>query len=296
MTTLISPASLRRATLAALATNIGIVITGGVVRVTGSGLGCPNWPQCEPGSLVPTVASEHTNWQTAIEFGNRLLTFIVLAAVIWVVVALRRHATDMPRLRRVAWLLPAGVLTQAIIGGITVLTGLAPIAVAVHFLLSMALIAVAMLVHREVTAHAHHRPAVRSVQHLTTAVVAVTSVVLLLGTVVTGAGPHGGDTVAPRLPVNIRLVAIAHADMVWLLLGLTVALLVATRQADTALRHSVVALLALQLTQGGIGYVQYWLGIPASVVSLHIAGAAILWAFTINVFWHARGPLLTRTA
>jgi len=137
MTTLTTPSSLRRATLAALVTNIGIVITGGVVRVSGSGLGCPTWPQCEPGSLVPTAASEHTTWQTAIEFGNRLLTFVVLAAVIMVVVALRRHTASRLRLRRFAWFLPIGVVTQAIVGGITVLTGLAPATVAVHFLLSM---------------------------------------------------------------------------------------------------------------------------------------------------------------
>lgn len=293
MTTLILPPSVRRATLAALLTNLGIVITGGVVRVSGSGLGCASWPQCEPGSFVPTAASEHTTWQTAIEFGNRLLTFIVLAAVIAVVFQLRRHAKHLTSLRKRAWLLPAGVITQAIIGGVTVLTGLAPITVAIHFLLSMGLIAIAVLVHLEVSvASALRQPASRSIQHMTTAVMTVTSVVLLLGTVVTGAGPHGGDTTAPRLGVNIRLAAIAHADTVWLLLGLTIALLVATRQADQALRTSVTVLFGMQLSQGGIGYLQYWLGIPASLVSLHIAGAAILWACTINVFWRARATVL----
>lgn len=294
MTTSTLPASVGRATLAALVTNIGIVITGGVVRVSGSGLGCPNWPQCEPGSLVPTAASEHTNWQTAIEFGNRLLTFVVLAAVVAVVLQLRRHAATQTRLRRFAWLLPVGVVAQAVVGGITVLTGLAPLTVATHFLLSMGLIAVAMFVHREVSAGTPSAiPASQSVQHLTTAVAAVTGAVLVLGTLVTGAGPHGGDASAPRLPLNIRLAAIAHADAVWLLLGLTIALVVATRQADRTLRASVLILFGIQLTQGSIGYLQYWLGIPASIVSLHIAGAAILWAFTINVFWRARGPLLT---
>lgn len=297
MTTFPLPVSVRRATVAALITNIGIVITGGIVRVSGSGLGCPTWPQCEPGSLIPTAASEHTTWQTAIEFGNRLLTFVVLAAVIAVVFTLRRHAPELTRLRKIAWLLPAGVITQAIVGGITVLTGLAPWTVATHFLLSMALIAVAMLMHREVTAGPRQvAPANRSIQHMTTAVAAVTSVVLVLGTLVTGAGPHGGDSAAARLPINIRLAAIAHADAVWLLLGLTVALLVATRQADHALRTSVVVLFGVQLTQGGIGYLQYWLGIPATLVSFHIAGAAILWAFTINVFWRARGPLFTASS
>lgn len=294
MTTLTLPPSVGRATLAALVTNIGIVITGGVVRVSGSGLGCPSWPQCEPGSLVPNAASEHATWQTAVEFGNRLLTFVVLAAVVMVVFELRRHTPTHTRLRRLAWLLPLGVVAQAAVGGITVLTGLAPMTVAIHFLLSMGLIAVAMLVHREVSSGKHTvTPASRTVQHMTTAVVAASSAVLLLGTLVTAAGPHGGDSAAARLPLNIRLVAIAHADAVWLLLGLTVALLVATRQAHHALRISVVILFGIQLTQGSIGYLQYWLGIPASIVSFHIAGAAILWAFTINVFWRARGPLFT---
>lgn len=292
MTISAAPTSLRRATVAALATNIGIVITGGVVRVSGSGLGCPTWPQCEPGSLVPTAASEHTTWQTAIEFGNRLLTFVVLAAVVMVVWELRKHASSRARLQRFAWLLPIGVVTQAIVGGITVLTGLHPATVATHFLLSIGLIAVAMIVYREaITGHVI-KPASRAVQHMTTAVMAVTSVVLLLGTVVTGAGPHGGDPAAARFPVNIRLAAIAHADAVWMLLGLTVALIVVTRNADAALKRSVVVLFAIQLAQGGIGYLQYWLGIPATIVSFHIAGAAILWAFTVNVFWLARGPIL----
>lgn len=292
MTTPTAPASLRRATIAALATNIGIVITGGVVRVSGSGLGCPTWPQCEPGSLVPTAASEHTTWQTAIEFGNRLLTFVVLAAVVMVVWELRKHAAMRPRLRQFAWLLPIGVITQAIVGGITVLTGLAPATVAAHFLLSIGLIAVATIVYREAVTGDTVKPASRSVQHMTTAVVAVTSVVLMLGTVVTGAGPHGGDPAAARFPVNIRLAAIAHADAVWLLVGLTIALIVVTRNADSVLKRSVVVLFGIQLAQGGIGYLQYWLGIPATVVSFHIAGAAILWAYTINVFWLARGPVL----
>lgn len=287
-----APTSLRRATVAALATNIGIVITGGVVRVSGSGLGCPTWPQCEPGSLVPTAASEHTTWQTAIEFGNRLLTFVVLAAVVMVVWELRKHASSRPHLRRFAWLLPIGVVTQAIVGGITVLTGLHPATVATHFLLSIGLIAVATIVYREAITGHKIKPASRAVQHMTTAVMAVTSVVLLLGTVVTGAGPHGGDPAAARFPVNIRLAAIAHADAVWMLLGLTVALIVVTRNADAVLKRSVVVLFAIQLAQGGIGYLQYWLGIPATIVSFHIAGAAILWAFTVNVFWLARGPIL----
>lgn len=292
MTTSTIPPSLTRATIAAVLANIGIVISGGVVRVSGSGLGCPTWPQCEPGSLVPTAASEHTTWQTAIEFGNRLLTFVVLAAVVLVLFELRKRWPTETRLRRFAWLLPIGVAAQVVVGGITVLTGLAPYTVATHFLLSMGLIAVAVIVHREVTATANDVPATRTVQHVTTAVTVVTGVVLLLGTVVTGAGPHGGDVTAPRLPVNIRLAAIAHADAVWLLLGITVALIVITRSSHPALRRSVVALFAIQLAQGGIGYLQYWLGIPATVVSFHIAGAAILWANTINVFWRARGAQL----
>ncbi len=281
---------LRRFALAAVLTNVGIVITGGVVRVTGSGLGCPDWPTCEGGAIAPTGAGDHATWQAFIEFGNRLLTFVVLAAAVAVVWQLRRVHPTAHRLRRLAWLLPIGVLTQAVVGGITVLTGLTPVSVAVHFLLSMGLIAVAVAVHERVRPPATElTPPPRGVQHATTVVAVVGLAVLVLGTVVTGAGPHGGDIDAPRLGIDIRTAALAHADAVWLLVGVTVALVVVTwHTGPPRLRRAARLLLAVQLAQGSIGYLQYVLGIPAGLVSVHIAGAATMWAVTAAVWVRAR--------
>lgn len=273
---------LRLAANAAVAANILIVVTGGLVRVTGSGLGCPQWPTCDGQNLVPVPGGEHAGWQAAIEFGNRLLTFVVLAAVVAVFVQVRRTRPHPVVVERLAWLLPLGVLAQALLGGITVLTGLSPFTVAGHFLLSMVLIAAAVTL-RERIRPVPPEPAPRAVRHLSLATVIAAAAVLMLGTVVTGAGPHGGDLNAARFPIDIRLAAIAHADGVWLLFGLTVALVVVTRRAhDSRLRDSAVALLILELLQGTVGYTQYVLGVPAALVALHILGAATVWA---TAFW-----------
>lgn len=287
---------LRRSALAAVLANVGIVITGGIVRVTGSGLGCPDWPRCEGTSVTPSMSSEHAGWQAFIEFGNRLLTFVVLAAVVAVVVALRRAHPEARRLRRLAWLLPAGVAVQAGLGGVTVLTGLSPLTVAAHFLLSMGLIAVAVAVHERVRPPPPDAtPPPRGIQHLTTVLLVAAFAVLVLGTIVTGAGPHGGDVGAARLPVDIRLAAIAHADAVWLLVGLTTALMVATwRSGPDRLRRSAQALLAVEVLQGGIGYLQYATQIPPALVSLHITGAAVVWGVAVTAWVRARPN--TRTA
>lgn len=280
---------LRRFALAALATNVLIVFTGGLVRVTGSGLGCPTWPQCEPGSLVPTPGGAHAGWQTAIEFGNRLLTFVVLAAAIAVVWELRRQRAAHPTsLLRLAWLLPIGVLAQAVMGGITVLLGLTPWTVAMHFLLSMVLIAIAVVVHERVRTPAGGVDPGPGIRWATTALAVVGAVVLILGTVVTGAGPHAGDPSTPRLAVDIRFVAIAHADAVWLFVGITVALLAVTWRGPERLRSAVRVLLVLQVVQGAIGYIQYATGIPEALVAIHILGAALVWTATMTTWVRAR--------
>lgn len=280
---------LRWFALAAVVTNIGIVFTGGVVRITGSGLGCTDWPTCDGGNIAPRRGGDHAGWQTFIEFGNRLLTFVVLAAAVAVVVQVRRTRPHPPTVTRLAWALPAGVLGQAVLGGITVLTGLSPYTVAAHFLLSMVLIAVAVALHERVRTPDVEPPVSRGVQHATTALALVAFTVLVLGTVVTGAGPHGGDLGAPRFDVDIRLVAIAHADAVWLLIGLTVATLVVTRRSAPArFRTAITALLVLELAQGALGYTQYALGIPPTLVSLHVLGAAVLWAVVSAVWIRAR--------
>jgi heme a synthase len=280
---------LRRLALAAVVTNIGIVFTGGLVRVTGSGLGCPTWPTCDEQRLVPTPGGEHAGWQTAIEFGNRLLTFVVLAAALAVFVEVRRTRPHQRPVTLLAWLLPLGVLAQALLGGITVLTGLSPTTVAAHFMVSMGLIAAAVALYERVREADPSPPPTRGIQHATTVLAVIALVVLLLGTVVTGAGPHGGDTAAARFPVDIRLAAIAHADAVWALIGTTVALVAVTwRAGPRRLRVAVRVLLGLQLAQGALGYTQYVLGIPPTLVALHILGAALMWAATVTVWVRAR--------
>jgi heme a synthase len=282
---------LRRFALAAVVTNVAIVFTGGLVRVTGSGLGCPTWPTCDGQNLVPTPGGDHAGWQTAIEFGNRLLTFVVLAAAVAVFVQVRRTRPHPPTVERLAWALPAGVLAQALLGGITVLTGLSPLTVASHFLLSMVLIAIAVAIHervRPVTPDAFPAPS-SGLRLATTALLVVAGAVLVLGTLVTGAGPHAGDASTPRLGMDIRLLAIAHADAVWLLVGLTVALVAVTwRGGSPRLRVAVRTLLVIEVVQGSIGYLQYATGIPAPLVAAHILGAALMWTTAVAVWVRAR--------
>jgi heme a synthase len=283
---------LRRFTLAALVTNIGIVFTGGLVRVTSSGLGCPTWPRCTEDGFVPRPGGDHAGWQTAIEYGNRLLTFVVLAAAVAVVVQVRRTRPHPRPIELLAWALPIGVLGQAVLGGITVLTGLSPYTVASHFLLSMLLIAAAVALHERLRPPDGNPPAGRGIQHATTGLLVLTYLVLILGTVVTGAGPHGGDATAPRFGVDIRLVAIAHADAVWALLGLTAGLVAVNwRTGPPRLRLALRVVLGLQLAQGALGYTQYVLGVPPALVALHILGAALLWATVVAAWVRARPPV-----
>jgi heme a synthase len=283
-----------RSAVAALVANMGIVVTGGLVRITGSGLGCAEWPRCEPGSFTPT-AGIVGNWHAAIEFGNRLLTFAVLATVLWLVWEVRRSRTPLPRLVRTgAWCLVGGVVAQALIGGVTVLTGLHWWTVSVHFLASMVLIGVAVAVLHALRADAADRRAVVGLRHASTAIAVVGFLVLLLGTFVTAAGPHGGDVDAPRIGIDIRLLAIAHADGVWLLLGLIVATLLAARHLEEPrLARALRILLLVSLAQGGVGYLQYWLGIPRELVSLHVVGATLVWLAVARVWVIAHRPGLT---
>jgi heme a synthase len=295
---------LPRLAAAALATNVLIVFTGGLVRVTGSGLGCPTWPTCDGETVVPRPGGEHATWQTAVEFGNRLLTFVVLAVAIALALEVRRRGREWPvRLRTLAWALPAGVVAQALLGGVTVLLELHPLIVAAHFLLSMVLIAIAVALWQRAREHVGvaevtgrddevGRVVAAGLRWATTALVVAAGAVLILGTVVTAAGPHAGDPGTPRLGVDIRLAAIAHADAVWLLVGLTIALVAVTwRHGPPELRRAVRTLLVLELLQGTLGYTQYALGIPAGLVAAHILGAAVLWATAVAVWVRARPPI-----
>jgi cytochrome c oxidase assembly protein subunit 15 len=255
----------------------GIAVTGSVVRVTGSGLGCPSWPQCFPGSLMPQPHPEVAALNQWIEFGNRLLTGLVgLVGLACLVVALLIR----PRRRRLILLaatMPLGVAAQALLGGITVLTGLAWWTVAAHFLLSMVLVWLAMLL---VAAFAEgdapprwHLPG--PLRGLLATATAVLAALLIAGTLVTAAGPHAGDTATPRLALGVSVMVQLHADLLIGLLGLLTGLGFALRAVDVPARTwwRYTVLVCVVLAQGTLGVVQYLTGVPEMLVSLHVLGA-----------------------
>lgn len=288
--------SMRGWALAGVAVNVVIVLTGATVRLSEAGLGCPSWPRCTGDSLVPVPHPGVTPLQMAIEFGNRMWSFVVLTVAAGCVVAALRLR---PRRRvpvRLALLQLLGVLSQALLGGVIVLTGLRPTMVAGHFLLSAVVIAAAVGLHQRAgEGDAPARPLVRpEVTWLARALLVAVGVVLVLGTVVTGSGPHGGDPSAPRFEFSIQQVARLHAGAVWVALGLTLTLLLALRltAAPRRARRRVAELLALEVGQGAIGYVQYWLGVPETLVWLHILGATLVWITAWRVLFalRDRGP------
>jgi cytochrome c oxidase assembly protein subunit 15 len=283
-----SPFAVSRVALANLVADVGIVVTGGAVRLTGSGLGCPTWPRCTDGSFVPTP---ELAGHGVIEFGNRLVTFILAAVAIATVVVVWRSARR--DLRPLALLSLLGIPAQAALGGVTVLTGLNPWTVAAHFLVSMLLVAVAITLWLRSREPGVGQPLVRRpFVLLVSGIAAATAVVLVLGTVVTGSGPHSGDPEAGRTGFDPELVSQLHADVVFLLLGLTVALLIALYATDSPerIRRTARDLLAVQLAQGVIGYVQYFTDLPIALVLLHMLGAALITVYTARLVWSVRGP------
>lgn len=277
----VRPHWVRPLLLANLVAEVGIVVTGGIVRLTGSGLGCSTWPECQPGSFTP-VRTPESEFHDLVEFGNRMLTFVVVAlafVALWVVLT---HWPQRRRLHRVAIAVLAGIPAQAVLGGITVLTGLNPWTVMSHFLLSMVLVALSTMLVRgarddvsgpgELVVH----PLARTLALGTTAVGAV---VLLLGTIVTGSGPHSGDADKPaRTGFDPRFVSWMHADAVMLFCGLVIATLVAVRITATTdeARRAWTMVLLVTVTQGLIGYVQYFTKLPELLVLLHMLGASLL--------------------
>ena len=263
-----------------LAVEVLIVVTGGLVRLTGSGLGCPDWPQCVPGSLTPTRYQEQS-WHKYVEFGNRTLTGLVSIAAVALIVGIVVGAPRRRGLRLPAVMVLVGIAIQAIVGGISVHMKLNPAIVAVHLLTSMLLVwASAWLVWRSREDDAPARPlARREIRVVAWLVATLAAVVLLLGTLVTGSGPHSGDADEPaRLDVDPRTISWLHADSVTLFTGLVIATLLALKVTD-AHRNAVRAwtmLLLVTLAQGLIGYVQYFTGLPWLVVLLHMLGACLL--------------------
>jgi len=252
-----------------------LVLTGGAVRLTGSGLGCPTWPECTPGSYTPVPHQAEGQLHAWIEFGNRLLTFALLfSALIAVIYVLKSGRKD---LRSLAAGQVLGIFGQGILGGITVLTDLHPLPVAGHLLLSMLLIAGAASLYSR-----RHEPKekvsapTKTISVLSLAHVLISFIVLILGTIVTGSGPHAGDEKAQRFGFDIRTVAILHADVVIFLMGLTIALLVAASVTKST-KKAIYIFFGVSLAQGGVGYAQYLTGIPELLVAIHLAGATIFW-------------------
>ena len=266
----------------------GIAVTGAIVRVTASGLGCPTWPQCFPGSFTPVPHAEVAVVHQAVEFGNRMITFLVVltaaAAVLAVTRARRRREVLV-----YAWLMPASTVVQAVIGGITVLTGLLWWTVAIHLLASMAMVWLSVLLYVKVgepdsgVAVARVPKPLRQLTALSGVALAA---VLVTGTLVTGAGPHAGDKsldrVIPRLEVEILTLVHMHSSLLVAYLSLVVALgfgLAAVRAARPVMVRLGV-LVALVCAQGLVGAVQFFTGVPAALVAVHVAGAALCTAAT----------------
>jgi cytochrome c oxidase assembly protein subunit 15 len=262
-----------------------LVVTGGAVRLTGSGLGCPTWPECTPGSYTPVPHQAEPVLNVWIEFGNRMLTFaLVLASLVLIISVLKSGRRDLRSLAMGQFL---GIFGQGILGGITVLTGLHPITVALHLLLSMVLIAGATSIHIRRFEPSNDIASSKLTKSLARLHVSVMFIVMILGTVVTGSGPHAGDAQAERFTFDIRTVAILHADFVIFLFGITIAFFVAVgTSAQTKIKLRTFTIIAL--AQGIIGYVQYFLGVPALIVGLHLLGAAVLWISAWRVFLSSR--------
>jgi cytochrome c oxidase assembly protein subunit 15 len=294
----LSPVAYRRITMAALVLLAVIIVTGGAVRLTGSGLGCTDWPKCTDQQLV-SPNTFHAN----IEFGNRLLTGAVSVAVAAAVLGSMRRAPRRRDLLWLSWGLVAGVVGQIVLGGIVVLSHLNPWLVQGHFLLSILLVLDALvLTHR---AGQPDRVPVRPVVTPALlrwgwAMVGLATYVLLTGTLVTGAGPHSGqsgDDFIERLPIAVHTAARIHGIGVMALLAVTIGILVQVRRhhpADGPLGRAATGLLTVVLLQGAVGYTQYFTGVPPLLVALHILGATLVWIAALVVLLHMRAPVEPR--
>ena len=252
-----------------------LVVTGGAVRVTGSGLGCPTWPECVPGSYLPVEGQAEGALHAWIEFGNRLLTFALLfAAVATFIAVFRSRRRD---LRFLASTQVLGILGQGVLGGITVLTDLNPLAVASHYLLSIALIAAATSLHSR-RHHAQVRTSSTQVRisRISSLHVSLAFIVLAIGTLVTGTGPHAGDLDAPRLDFAITTITRFHSAAVWILMICTVVFYLSPDLRYETKRWLKI-FFSLALLQGGFGYLQYFLGVPEGLVVMHLIGSVLVW-------------------
>ena len=282
------------ACFAALLANTLIVVTGGAVRLTNSGLGCPTWPECTGGSLVPVST---LGYHSIIEFSNRMLTYAVTAAVGAAILAAMFQRPRRPVLVKLSWALFFGVVLQAVVGGITVLTKLAPEWVAIHMCVSMGMIGVSYVLWIRSREGDGPVEAVtrRELLWLARVLVGATGAVIAVGTLVTGTDPHAGASDASkRLPFKALDITQAHADLVFIVVGLTVALWFAFKATDARPENlrTVRDMFLVLVLQAAIGYTQYFTGLPAWLVLLHMAGACLTWLAA----WRVLMSLRTRHA
>jgi cytochrome c oxidase assembly protein subunit 15 len=250
------------------------VVTGGAVRLTGSGLGCPTWPECTPGSYTPVPHQAEEALHVWIEFANRLLTFVLVIAAVVVLAAVLR--TGRKDLRGLALGQLLGIFGQGVLGGITVLTDLHPLPVAGHLILSIILIAGATSLRAQRFAPKVAEAPASLTKKIASVHVITSFAVIVLGTLVTGSGPHAGDEKAQRFGFDIQTVAWIHADVVIFLLGTTFAFFVATG-TSVATKRRLKIFTVIALAQGAIGYIQYFTGIPEVLVAAHLLGATLVW-------------------
>jgi cytochrome c oxidase assembly protein subunit 15 len=289
----ISPRTYRTITAVALVLLGTIVVSGAAVRLTGSGMGCPTWPTCESGSLVPRGATGDHGW---IEFLNRTFTGAVSIAVALAVLGSRRLQARRRDLTLLSWGLVAGVVAQAVLGGIVVLLDVSPVAVAAHYLLSAVLVGTAVVLHHRAGLEpGPRRPAATpDLRRWSRGLLLVASLVLVTGTVVTGSGPHGGDQHAARLPFSVRSATQVHSSLVWLLLLTTLAVLHRVDRGDASPEAALRGrfLVGAMVVQGTIGYVQYFTGVPAGLVGLHVLGSVVVWAAVLRFHLGLTEPLV----
>jgi len=298
--------------------NAVIISTGAAVRLSSSGLGCPDWPQCTKTSVVAAHSAGQTSLNTAIEFTNRLLNFplVAIAGLTFIACLMwyRQHGGRASGRKDIVWLsaiLPLGVVAQAVVGGIVVLTKLNPAMVAVHFLLSAGIIlSAAVVLHARVSRLAAEQDMERSrapraplrpdLRVLAALLVAITGLMLAAGTVVTGTGPlagttidsHGHHTTVPRFHFSLESVTQLHADIGWFIGALAVALVIGLRFAGApakTVRLGWIVLFGLAL-QGVIGYVQYFNHLPAGLVWVHVASSVVVWILVLRLFLSTTTP------
>ncbi len=282
----IAPKFLRRVANLMVITQSAIVITGASVRLTGSGLGCSTWPECTPGSYTPSPDQPEAPLHAWIEFGNRLLTFVLFLNALVLMISILRNRKELFGLGAIQIL---GILAQAVLGGITVLTGLNPATVAGHFMLSIILIAAALSLRQRIYGKSPSGLIVSKLtRNLARALVLLTFVVLIAGTIVTGSGPHAGDSTAERFLLDARTVSWIHADLVIALIGVAIALLISIQVGESGATREILGarikvFLLASLVQGAIGYTQYFTGLPEVLVAFHILGSILVWLSAWNL-------------